>query len=207
VQANSRDDVTLNPESLAFGQIRRGSQPVAKVSVAFVGNSDWQITDARCDTNYVQVKAEPVRRDTGEVTYEIAARVRGDAPVGKWYTDVWLTTNNPATPRLRVPLTVEIQSALSVSPSVAVLGKVKLGEETERKVIVRGVKPFRITGVQGTDNEISVRDSASASKPVHILTVKLKAAKAGDLARTFRVQTDLKEDSEIEFRATAEVGP
>jgi hypothetical protein len=36
-------------------------------------------------------------------------------------------------PKVRVPLTVEIQSALSVSPASVILGQAKVGEQTERK--------------------------------------------------------------------------
>jgi hypothetical protein len=207
VQANGRDDVTLTPEALAFGQAKRGSGPTASVDVVLLGNTDWRIVDAQCDSNYVQPRIEELRRDSSEVTYRVAARVRPDTPVGKWYTDVWLRTNNLATPRVRVPVTIEIESALSVSPFVANLGRVKAGTEVERKVIVRGVKPFRITEVKGVDGQLRVQDTTTDSKPVHVLTVKLKAAGNGDLSRTLRVLTDLKDDGEVEFKAIAQVVP
>ena len=149
VQANSRDDVTVSPEALAFGRVKRGTSGTSSVTVTFQGGSDWAITSARCESNYVRTRVSEVSRQVSEVSYEVLARIRPDAPVGKWYTDVWLTTNNTAIPRVRVPLTVEVESALSVSPSVAVLGEVKSGTEVERKVIVRGIKPFHITGVKG----------------------------------------------------------
>src|SRR5437660_799351 len=83
------------------------------------------------------------------VVYRLTGRLRGDAPVGKWYTDLWLRTNNPSMPQVRVPLTVDIESALSVSPEAVTLGQVKVQGESERRVVVRGVKPFKITRVQG----------------------------------------------------------
>src|SRR5262249_53683199 len=108
---------------------------------------------------------------------------------------------------IRVPLTVEIESALSISPSLVTLGQVKVGGETERKVVLRGVKPFRITSVRGADDEVLVRDSTTESKPVHVLTVTLKGTRAGEMDRTLRVITDLKEEGEIEFQAHGRVGP
>ena len=207
VRANSRDDVTVTPDSLAFGKVRPGDNPAASIQVAFLGNGNWRIEQAHCDSNYVQTAIEEVRRGVADVTYQVTARLRPDTPVGKWYTDVWLATNNPVTPRVRVPLTVEIESALSVSPQVANLGQVKAGGQSERKVILRGVKPFRITEVQGQDDQVTVRDSSPESKPVHVLTVKLKAEKAGELNRTLRIMTDLKEEAEVEFQAVARVVP
>ena len=41
---------------------------------------------------------------------------------------------------------------------------------------------------------------ADQTKALHVLTVKLKAAKPGESSRTLRVITDLKEDGEIEFQ-------
>ena len=50
-------------------------------------------------------------------------------------------------------------------------------------------------------------DSTEESKPVHVLTVTLKPGKPGDLNRVLRVVTDLTEDHEIDFQATARMTP
>ncbi len=183
VQANSRDDVSVTPDAFAFGQIKRGTESGGTVNVTFLGNGQWEVTGAQCDSNYVKTAIKQVRRDMAEVTYQVSAQLRKDAPVGKWYTDIWLKTNNPGSPRVRVPLTVEIESALTVSPSVVDLGDVKVGGQVERKVIVRGIKPFHITEVKGTDDTIQVHDTTTESKPVHVLAVTFQAGKAGDFSR------------------------
>lgn len=205
VQANARDDIAVSPDAFTLGKAKRGSAPSSTVTVTFYGNLGSQITDVQRETNYVQTKLQEVRRQGTEVAYQLTASLRPDVPVGKWYTDVWLKTNNPAMPRVRVPLTVEIESALSISPSTVVLGELKPGGVAERRVIIRGVKPFRIARVQGTDAELSVEDSTTESKPVHVLTVKLKPSKAGELNRTLKVVTDLADEGEIEFQAKAQV--
>jgi hypothetical protein len=207
VSANSRDDVMLTPDSLAFGQMRRGYSPNSTMSISFLGNSQWRITEIRSESNYVVPALREIRRDDGEVVYELTARVRHDVPVGKWYTDIWLTTNNLSTPRVRVPLTVEVQTALTVNPATAALGQVKNGETVERKVVVRGAKPFRVVGVRGVDSQIQIQDNAKEPKPVHVLTVKFKAARVGDQNWNIHVFTDMREDSEVEFDAKANVVP
>ncbi|MCS6851372.1 MAG: DUF1573 domain-containing protein [Gemmataceae bacterium] len=207
VQANSRDDLTVTPDSLAFGQIKRGSAPSASVTVTFRGNNQAQILGASCESNYVQAKVRELRRDVIEVSYEVTAQLRADAPVGKWYTDVWLTTNNAASPKIRIPLTVEIESALTVSPPTVLLGKVKIGSSVERRVIVRGVRPFKIVDVKGTDELLTAQPSSDEPRTVHVLTVALKGNKVGELTKTLKVVTDLPEESEIEFQAKAEVVP
>ena len=213
VQANSRDDVSISPESLAFGQTRRGSSPSASATVAFMGNGYMRITGASCESNYVLMTVKEIRRDDNEVNYQVTARIRPDTPVGKWYTDIWLTTNNGSTSRVRVPLTVDIESPLSMSPGGVVVGQVKAGSQAERRVIVRGVQPFRIVSIKGTDDLLSVRDSTTASKPVHVLTVTVKSPKAGefnrpiDVDRTIRILTDLREEGQIDFEAKAQILP
>lgn len=207
VQANSRDDVAFTPDTLNFGKIKRGTTPTSEVTVSFLGNGQTQIIEAKCDSNYITPSFQEVRRDVSEVSYKVTAQMRPDTPAGKWYSDVWVKTNNPAMPKLRIPLTVEVESALSVSPNVVTLGQVKAGTESDRKVILRGVRPFRIMNITGTDKHIRVKETTSESKTVHVLTVTLHLNEPGMFNRVIRVHTDLKTGGDIEFTAQAEVVP
>jgi hypothetical protein len=197
MQANSRDDLVVSPDTLAFGQVKHGSKPVSTVKVSFLGNSQFQIQEVQSESNYIQPSVKETRRDTTEVGYELTAKVRADAPVGKWYTDIWLKTNNASMPRVRVPLTVEIEAALSISPSHVNFGQIAFNAEVERKVVVRGAKPFKIAEIKGVDDLVSVQDNTADSKAIHVLTVKLKGAKAGNVNRTLEVITDLKDDGKV----------
>jgi hypothetical protein len=207
VQANSRSDLTVTPETLSFGQVKRGSAPTASVIISFSGDADWRITGTRCESNYVQTRLTELRRQPAEVAYRLTARLREDIPAGRWYADVWLKTNSSSVPQVRVPLSVEVESALTVTPETVTFGKVKPGTEVERRVVVRGVKPFKIEKAEAGDEQLSVQDSATEPKAVHVVTVKLKATQAGDLSRTVRLVTDLEEEGEIEFQVRAQVGP
>lgn len=207
VQANSREDVQFSAEALSFGRIKRGNAPTQEMTITFFGAGSTQIVEAKCDSNYVEPIVKEIKRDGGEVGYQIKAKLRSDTPAGKWYTDIWLKTNNASMPRLRVPVTVEIEAALSVSPNNVSLGQVKSGTETDRKVIIRGIKPFRVTGFQGTDDQLKVKPSSNDSKTVHVLTLTLSPQVVGELQRTIRVQTDIKSGGEIEFTTQAQVVP
>jgi Protein of unknown function (DUF1573) len=204
VQANSRDDVTVSPDNLGFGKIKRGSSPTLTTTVTLYGAAGSQITEVEPESTFVQAKVEKIEGGSG-VAYKVSTSLRADVPVGKWFTDVWVKTNNPSMPRVRVPLTVEVESALSVSPPSVALGQVKMGETVERKVMVRGTTPFKIKQIKGADANLEVTDASDEAKLVHVLTVKVKASKAGDLNRTLKVITDLKEDNEVEFSARGSV--
>ncbi len=204
VQANARNDFSVSPDGLSFGQVKRSATPTVTSTVTFYG-TQAQITEIKSESNYVQTTVAPVKTPDGQTAYQLSAKLRADVPVGRWYTDVWLKTNNPEIPQIRVPITVEIESALSVSPEAVSLGQIALNGEGERRVIVRGVKPFKITAIKGEDAQLSVQDGSDDSKPVHVLTVKLKPAQAGDLNRSLRVETDLPDDNTIEFQVSAQV--
>ena len=207
MQANSRDDLVVFPDMLAFGQVKHGSKPVSKVNVSFLGNSRFEIQEVQSESNYIKTAVKETRRDASEVSYELTAKVRSDAPVGKWYTDVWLKTNNPSAPKVRVPLTVEIEAALTISPAQLNLGQIAIDAEVERKVIIRGAKAFKITEIKGVDETLSVSDSTTDSKPIHVLTVKLKGIKYGEVVRTLQVITDLAEDGKVELHTRGKVMP
>ena len=209
IQANSRQDVTYAPgNGIEFGRVKRGTKAESKVSISFLGGSQIKVQEPKSDSNYVVPSLKEVQGANGETIYEVTAKLRDDTPAGKWYTDIWLATNNNAMPKLRVPVTVEVEAALSVNPSTVSLGQVKAGTETERKVIIRGARPFRIIGITGTDKELQVRQTSNDSKSVHVLTVTLNPMEPQDLfSHRITVRTDLKNGGEIAFDAQFQVIP
>lgn len=102
VQANGRDDVSISPETLNFGRVAQGNSGKAEATVSLFGFGSLRIQDARCDSNYVQLGIAEAARDGSQTAYRVTARLRPDLPVGNWYSDVWLTTDNPSLPRLRI---------------------------------------------------------------------------------------------------------
>ncbi len=206
IRANSREDLAYNPDSLNFGKIKRGAGAAQTMTISFYG-APTKIIEAKSESNYVQLALAPAKGPAGDATYTLEAKIRPDTPAGKWYTDIWVTTTNPAMPKLRVPLTVEVEAALSVSPQAVSLGDIKAGGETDRKVIIRGSTPFRITSITGSDGELEVHEAKSERKAVHVLTVTVRPSVVGELNRTIRVQTDIKNGGDIEFRTIANIVP
>jgi len=207
VQANGRDDFSMTPDILAFGQVRRGAAPQQSNTITFLGNGQFAISDVRTESTYIKAAVKEVRRQPTEVVYQLTASMQAETPAGKWYSDIWLTTNNPGMPRIRVPITVEIESNLTVSPDHVAWGPVRVAEASTRRVIVRGLHPFKITGIEGSDGVLKVEDGTTDAKEVHVLTLKLKPDAAGDLNRTVKLLTDLKAENTIAFKVQAQVVP
>ena len=207
VQANGRNDFALTPDTLAFGQVRRGTASSSTVKVKFYGNTDAKILSIKSESNYVQPTFKESKRADSEVEYVLTAKLRADTPVGKWYTDVWIKTNIATMEQVRIPLTVEVESPLTVTPSIVTLGAIKAKEETLRKIIVRGAAPFRITSIKGTDASTLVAFDSKLAREVHVLTIKVVPGMSGKIDKVLRVITDMKTDNEIDVRVQGNVSP
>jgi Protein of unknown function (DUF1573) len=119
VQANSRDDLSISPDGLAFGQTSQGSHPVQTVTVTFYGNGQRTIEESRGDSAYIQTAVKELQRNPTEVSYQVRASIRPDTPAGKWFSDVWLKTNDPSMPRIRIPLTVDVEPVATAQAKAA----------------------------------------------------------------------------------------
>jgi len=108
VKANIRDDLHVSPESLAFGRVKRGSSSEASVTVLISGLADCKLQEAKCDSSYLRARIERLPADSGE--YRVTAQLRPGLPTGRWYSTVWVTTNNSALPRFPIPITVEVHA-------------------------------------------------------------------------------------------------
>src|SRR5947208_9067086 len=62
VQANGRNDLTLAPDTLAFGQVKRGAEATAATTVTFYGHAGAKVTAAKGESNYVQPTVTEERR-------------------------------------------------------------------------------------------------------------------------------------------------
>jgi Protein of unknown function (DUF1573) len=205
VSANGRDDLALIPDSIAFGSIIRGSSPTKSATLTFHG-AGTHLVSVQAESNYVQLAAKNIRRTEMELAYEITATLRPDTPIGNWYTDIWLTTNNPSGQRIRLPLSVDITPALQFSAPVLAFGPVKPGDKVEKRIIVRGPTPFRITSIGGTNETVTATISGDETpKPAHVIVVGIKSGNAGALTHTLKITTDLADDNTAELPITANV--
>ena len=105
-----------------------------------------------------------------------------------------------------MPLTVDVEPSLNLSPATVAFGQVPIGEDAERRVILRGPQPFRIKEFKGADDKVTVAAAdAKDARPVHVLTVKVKANGGGELSRTLTIVTDLPGDSTAQLPVSATV--
>jgi hypothetical protein len=194
VSANSRADIVFNPGQVSFGTVTRGQAISQVIDVEYAGVLEWQVIEASAKDLPVDVTLGELYRRPGQVGYRVKVTLKGDASVGPIKGDLYLKTNDPASPLLPILVEGLVQSNVTVAPATVCLGTVKIGETLTRRVVVRGSKPFRVLSVEGLGEGISLDPApAAAAASVQVITFKCQFAKAGDFKYDVKIKTDLQE--------------
>ena len=194
VSANSRADIVFNPGQVSFGSVTRGQAASQVIDVEYAGVLDWQVIEASAKDLPVEVSLSELYRRPGQVGYRVRVALKADAPLGTLKGDLFLRTNDPASPLLPVLVEGVVQSNVTVSPSTLSLGAVKIGETLTRRVVVRGNKPFRVMGVEGMGDVMQLDPPPSATpSPVQVVSFKCVFRKAGDFRHEVKIKTDLQD--------------
>jgi hypothetical protein len=206
--ATSREDITVEPGQLAFGRVKKGTAATATAIIEYHGTADWQITAVENDNGYLHAEVQRIKSRTAPIVYQLEAKLREDTPVGAWHGDIWLKTNDVSTPKIRVPMVVEIESLLTATPSEVSLGTVERGSKSEKRVVIRGPAPFKVVKINGTGGELEVTGGNDKAKEVQVLKVTFTAGKGSvEFHKHLQVVTDLPADETVDFRIHALVGP
>jgi hypothetical protein len=193
VSATSRADVVLNPGEVNFGNVTRGQASTQSVDVEYAGTLDWKISEVLAkDVPYTATIKEIYRR-TGQVGYRLAVTLKEDAPAGAQKHELFLKTNDPASPLVSVLVEANVQTSLTVTPSKLPLGEVKANAELVRRVVLKGAKPFKVTSIEGTGEGIQVNPWSGEDAAVQTVTFNCKFEKAGPFKRELKIVTTLQE--------------
>lgn len=207
IKANSRDDIAVNPEVVDFRTVRAGEGGSTQIQVRFFGLPEAEIEKVSSASGYLTAKVTDAKRTQLESQFTVEVELSKQAPVGRWYSDIWLDTNQQASSKIRIPVRMEIVSALVASPSAVEFGLVEKGRETERRVVIRGATPFRLMKVEGLGESVKARFSSDQAKTTHVITLILKEAKGGLLQGDVQVFTDMAESPVLALPIRGEVIP
>jgi hypothetical protein len=87
-----------------------------------------------------------------------------------------------------------VQSTLTVAPSALNLGTVNTGVTMTRRVVVRGGKVFRVTGVEGLGEGVELGAApAGTDSEVQYVEFKCTFDKAGAFRRELKIKTNLQD--------------
>jgi hypothetical protein len=207
VSATSRADIVLNPGQISFGLVARGLRSAEQtLDVEYAGVLDWHVLGVDRASAPLDVAYEEIYRRPGQVGYRVHVSVKAEAPPGPLKREVFLKTNDPATPLVPILVEGNIQAALTVAPNPVQLGSLKVGESITRLVLVRGPKPFHVTAVEGLQNGLTAELPAAATL-VQVVKIKCQPATAGDLRQQLRIKTDFDPDTPLPLLIEGTVEP
>ncbi|MBN9119380.1 MAG: DUF1573 domain-containing protein [Planctomycetes bacterium] len=201
VSANSRTDVSVSPGAVALGTVPQGTRVNQSVQIKYSGRTrDWKITEVVPGNYPLDVKLSEVGRGgplRGGAEYQIDVTLQANAAPGTISEQITLKTNDPTNPLIHVGVTGTVAAPLEVLPNKVRL-EAKVGESATQRVLVRAAKPFKVVGVDGAADGITVElPTGGAARPVQGITLKFEPKQPGTAARQLRIRTDLEGGSAV----------
>lgn len=207
-----RGDIVMNPGQADFGTLRRsaGKLPSTTLILTYAGGRpDWDIVQMKTRTDKVKAIAKEVSRTAdGRINWQITTTLQPSAPNGYLKDQITLVTND--TPAQTIPISVvaNIQSAVSVTPSIINLGRVAPGQTITRANVahVRSSSPFSLAKISATSAALAADEVRPGAAVDHILNLKLEAPRQpGPFHAILKVETDLAEEPVAQLKVFATV--
>ena len=205
-----RGDLTLIPGQVDFGVANRSAGPSVTLTLSYVGGQpNWAITEMKTISDHITAKLEEQGRSpSGQVNYLLTTTLKPSAPIGFFRDEITLKTNDPSSPSIPVSVNANIQSNVTLSPSLMNLGRVRPGETIKKTIMVRSAQPFKVTGAKASQSDLTIATPGDQSRPLHAVNFTFKApAQVGPYNAVIEVETDIKDEPPARLTAFATIVP
>ena len=209
-----RNDIVMNPGQIDFGGVRRSAKlPSVSLTMTYAGGrSDWDILKMKTQTDRIKAEAKEISRSAdGQINWLITATLQPTVPNGYFKDEITLITNDSPAQTIPVSVVANIQTGVSVTPSIINLGRVRPGQTVANTNVVHvrsAANPFTITKLTSDRPEIEPAESKPGSLSDHIVNLKFKAPEAaGPYHTVVKIETDLKEEPPVQIKVFATVAP
>ena len=204
-----RGDIVTTPGQLDFGIVRRSATPpTATLSLTYAGGRpDWAVTAMHTQTDRIEARFQDAGRSPeGYPVYNLTATLKPSAPNGYIKDEVTLETNEGE--KIPISVVANVQGAVALTPAIVNFGQVKPGQSVTKTVLVRADKPFSITKLSTTRDDLQTDDASKGPQAVHQVKLTLKApSDPGAFHSVMTVKTDIPDEPEAVLKAFATVGP
>ncbi|HVA44836.1 MAG TPA: DUF1573 domain-containing protein [Pirellulales bacterium] len=200
-----RSDVELEPGGVQFGTLDADKPAEQTIAITARTDRDWQITEIRSSSEFVEAEAVETGRQVGQVTYEMKVRLLPGAPVGYLKERLLVVANGSRSTEFPIEIEGRILSRLTASSSLLVMGVAKPGGKLRKPLVIQAKQPFRITAVECDDESFTFEYPQTAERR-HIVYVTFVAPpSAGKRNTRIRIVTDLDGDASTEVPAHATI--
>lgn len=206
ITAYIRTDVVLDPGSAKFGSIDREEKNEKTLKVAYAGRQDWQIKKIETGHKFIEANATETSREGGFVNYDLTVTLAPETPYGPLRHFITLITDDKNNPKVPLLVEADVKPDIVVTPAIVSLGTMRPGQKKTVNIVLKGKKPFEISGVtcEKAEDVFAVRLPKSAS-PVHIIPLTITApSKPGKLDEELRVKIPGRKEP-VTFRAYGQV--
>lgn len=196
VEGNIRSDIVTEPGQIQFGDVDRGTEKFALLSVSYAGKNHWEITDVRSTNQYLAVSnLDRVSNGIGKVEYQMRVRLKDTAPAGDFNDQVVIVTNDLDYNLVTIPVRGKVNPPLRITATVA-LGTIPRGKKVDEQILVVGKRPFEITKVECSDKRFSFMQPPGMNSIHRILMTFEPSGEAagGAFKEKILVHTSLAED-------------
>jgi hypothetical protein len=185
-----RSDVVLAPGEIDFGNVDLGSPAERRVQINYAGREDWSLTDVRATDPNLRLQLVDMGRTRGHAAYELVVRLARTAPAGYIKEQVTLVTNDAQNAEIPVEVEGRVVSEITISPASVFMGVVQPGQVVTKQLIVRGKRPFKVTGVECDDASFEI-ETDDVAHVVHKLSVVFTAGEhEGKVSQQIGLKTD-----------------
>jgi hypothetical protein len=205
-----RGDLLLNPGQVDFGVVARKSKPTVSLTLTYMGGqSNWAVTKMNTISSLVSAQLRELEHPPGSPTqYQLIATLDSAAPSGYFKDEIALVTNDPSSPRIPISVVGTVQAAVSVSPSILNLGRLRPGQTVTQRVLVRSAQPFRLTELKSAKGDLTATPPSDEARTLQVVTVSLKApTQTGPYNDVLEIATDLKDEPPAKVTAFATITP
>ena len=204
-----RADITMAPGLIDFGVVRPSEKPATTVLTLNYagGRSNWEIADMKTQTAKVKAVAKELGRTAlGQIQWQVTATLETGLTNGYFKDEITLITNDSPPQSIPISVVANVQSAVTVSPSIINFGALKPGQSVSKVVRVRSSAPFTITKLSGSESAIAAVEEKGGSAPDHTVSVTLKAPdSAGPFHAILSVESDLKDEPPAQIKTFATI--
>jgi hypothetical protein len=191
VRGYIRGDVLFSPGGVSFGDVEMGQITERTVSVTYHGRRTWEIVDVRSANPHFEVELTDEDRSFGRVNYKMLVRLKDTAPDGYIHDQLTVVTNDSYNGSLELPVEGRVVPPLTVNPASLFLGVLKPGESVEKKLFVKGKRPFKIVGIECADDCFQFK-TTERSTTAHLIPVIFTASnQPGKVSEEIEIKTDL----------------
>jgi hypothetical protein len=206
-----RGDIVTNPGQLDFGIVRRADKmPPASLTLTYAGGrSDWEITRMKTQTSKLKAELRELNRTAdGQIHFTLSATLQPGVANGYFKDEITLITNDQTSPTIPISVVANVQSAVSVTPSIVNFGSLRPGQSISKTVLVRSAQPFAIAKLDPSLPELQAEPAEKGARPVHQLKLTYKASEqTGPHHATVTIETDIKDEPAAILKTFANVAP